>query len=163
MRVMSFLPNFLNAQKRDDEAGAPAKMRSRGRDPDDDPTDTVGNNVFELVPPQTDPEPVAVPPEPVPAGRNEHPVDMTDLSRLSIDRDGRLYWDGNPVKVRRELLMTRAQVVGASLIAAFIVIGAIGATLQGASAARDLLCRLGWTSSTCTLSAPPQPRFDIPA
>ncbi len=48
---------------------------------------------------------------------------MTDLSRLSIDHDGRLYWDGKPVEVRRRISMSRAQVVGASIVAAFVVIG----------------------------------------
>ena len=51
---------------------------------------------------------------------------MTDLSRLSIDHDGRLYWDGKPVEVRRRILMSRAQIVGASIVAAFVVIGALG-------------------------------------
>ena len=78
--------------------------------------------------------------------RNVHPIDMTDLSRLSIDHDGRLYWDGKPVEVRRRILMSRAQVIGASVVAAFVVIGAIGAAIQGSAAARDWACRLGWTT-----------------
>ena len=43
---------------------------------------------------------------------------MTDLSRLSIDSDGRLYWDGKPVETHHRLSMSRAQIVGASIVAA---------------------------------------------
>ena len=89
---------------------------------------------------------------------------MTDLSRLSIDRDGRLYWDGKPVEVRRRISMSRAQVVGASIVAAFVVIGAIGAAIQGAVAARD------WPAGSAGRPAParcpadqPRNRSDIPA
>ncbi len=57
---------------------------------------------------------------------------MTDLSRLSIDHDGRLYWDGKPVETHHRLSMSRRQIVGASLVAAFVAIGAIGAAIQGA-------------------------------
>jgi hypothetical protein len=110
------------------------------------------------------------PPPPKPQGRNRHPVDMTDLSRLSIDTDGRLYWDGKAVEVHRRLLMSRGQVVGASLIAAVIVIGAAGAAMQGRSAAYDWGCKLGWFTSHCARStpapaAPPSaaPRIEIPA
>ena len=130
---------------------------ARANDPDD--------NIFELLPPKSADAAVPEPqPEPAPQGRNVHPVDMTDLSRLSIDRDGRLYWDGKPVEVHRRIAMSRAQIVGASIVAAFVVVGAIGAALQGAVAARDLSCRLGWSTSACTLPAvQPRPSADIPA
>ena len=89
---------------------------------------------------------------------------MTDLSRLSIDRDGRLYWDGKPVETHHRLSMSRRQIVGASLVAALVAIGAIGAAIQGASAARDWACRLGWSASACTLpDGLPRNRPDIPA
>ncbi len=90
---------------------------------------------------------------------------MTDLSRLSIDHDGRLYWDGKPVEVRRRISMSRAQVVGASIVAAFVVIGALASAIQGVVAARELACRFGWSASACTLPGAVQPRHgsDIPA
>ena len=89
---------------------------------------------------------------------------MTDLSRLSIDRDGRLYWDGKPVETHHRLSMSRAQIVGASIVAAFVAIGALGAAIQGAVAARDWACRLGWSASACTLpGGSPRNRSDIPA
>src|SRR5256885_5497610 len=77
---------------------------------------------------------------------------MTDLSRLSIDRDGKLYWDGKPVETHHRLSMSRRQIVGASLVAAFVAIGAIGAAIQGASAARDWACWLGWLASARSLA-----------
>ena len=89
---------------------------------------------------------------------------MTDLSRLSIDSDGRLYCDGKPVEVHLRISMSRAQSVGASIVAAFVVIGGIGAAMQGAVAAHEFACRLGWSASAC---APPgghlRVRSDIPA
>jgi hypothetical protein len=122
-----------------------------------------GDNVFNLLPPESAeavaPEPV---PEPKPQGRNRHPVDMTDLSRLSIDRDGRLYWDGKPVETHHRLSMSRKQIVGASLVAALVAIGAIGAAIQGASAARDWTCRLGWSTDACTVPGGLRNRLDIP-
>lgn len=117
-------------------------------------------NVFNLLPPKS---PESAEQQPAPQGRNRHPVDMTDLSRLSIDSDGRLYWDGKPVEVHRRILMSRTQVVGASIVTAFVVIGAIGAVLQGSIAARDWACRLGWTTNYCTLPGTPPRRPDIPA
>lgn len=121
----------------------------------------LDENIFNLLPPESA-ETAA--PRPEPQGRNVHPVDMTDLSRLSIDRDGRLYWDGKPVEVRRRISLSPAQIVGVSIVAAFVVIGAIGSVLQGAVAARDLACRLGWSAGSCALpGVPPRHRSDIPA
>jgi hypothetical protein len=89
---------------------------------------------------------------------------MTDLSRLSIDSDGRLYWDGKPVEVRRRISMSRAQVVGAGIVAAFVAIGAIASAIQGAVTAHDWACRLGWSASFCALpGGQPRNRSDIPA
>ena len=161
---MSLFPSFIRARQRQDDSApqteAAADFRlgdSYGRDPH------IGNsydaeldeNVFNLLPPEpadhAAPEPIPEPiPEPMPQGQNHHPVDMTDLSRLSIDHDGRLYWDGKPVETHHRLMMSRKQIVGASLIAALVAIGAIGAAIQGAAAARDWACRLGWSASACT-------------
>jgi hypothetical protein len=170
---MSLLPGFIKARQRDDDSAPQTDAvadshaaDSRSRDSYDVELD---DNVFNLLPPESaEPaaaEPIAEPiPEPKPQGRNRHPVDMTDLSRLSIDRDGRLYWDGKPVETHHRLSMSRKQIVGASLIAALVAIGAIGAAIQGAAAARDWACRLGWSASACTVpDALPRNRPDIPA
>ena len=169
---MSLFPAFINAHLRkadpapptettsDSEPADPRASDSNARDPDD--------HIFDLLPPSKPAESAepqeSEPQKPEPQGRNVHPVDMTDLSRLSIDRDGRLYWDGKPVEVRRRISLSRAQVVGASIVAAFVVIGAIASAIQGAVAARELACRLGWSASACTLPGGlPQNRSDIPA
>jgi hypothetical protein len=99
-------------------------------------------------------------------GRNVHTIGISDLSRLSIDNDGRLYWDGKPVEVRRRILMSRPQIVGACIVAAFVVIGAVGAAVHGSAAALDWACRLGWTTNYCSMpdaAPPPAARPDIPA
>lgn len=168
--------------KRRDERLADERRADEKRT-DDERADDDRENVFNLLPPdagtksRAGPEPEAEPksepqsepePEPearaAPASRNIHPIGISDLGRLSIDNDGRLYWDGKPVEVRRRIMMSRAQVIGASLIGVFVVIGAIGATVQASAAARDWACRLGWTTTYCSMhelkpTAPP----DIPA
>ena len=165
---MSLFPAFINARLRkadsapqtettsDSEQADSRAGASKAGDPDD--------HIFDLLPPKPaeagapDPEPQ----QPEPQGRNVHPVDMTDLSRLSIDRDGRLYWDGKPVEVRRRISMSRAQVVGASIVAAFVVIGALASAIV---AARELACQFGWSASACTGPGAVQARrgSDIPA
>jgi hypothetical protein len=168
---MSLLPALFKARTRpDDTAPKTEPAGDSPRDTNDDaPPPAAEDNVFELVPPEkiqeayreAQPEPE---PEPQKKGRNVHSLAAADLSRLSIDNDGRLYWDGKPVEVRRRIQMSRAQVVGASIVAAFIV---IGAAVQGSLALRDWTCRLGWTTSYCTLPAAPAPAdrrpLDIPA
>jgi len=171
---MSLLPGFIKARQRHDDSAPQteavadsyiADSHTRDSQIGDSHGAELDDNVFNLLPPESSepaaPEPM---PEPKPQGRNRHPVDMTDLSRLSIDRDGRLYWDGKPVETHHRLSMSRKQIVGASLIAALVAIGAIGAAIQGAAAARDWACRLGWSASACSLPGGlPQNRSDIPA
>jgi hypothetical protein len=163
---MSLLPAFVQARLRNSDSApqteTPADSPRADSSESDSPGSDSDDNIFELLPPKSA-ETAA--PEPEPQGRNVHPVDMTDLSRLSIDSDGRLYWDGKPVEVRRRVSMSRAQVVGASIVAAFVVIGAVASAVQGAVAARELACRFGWSASACTPPGAVQPRngSDIPA
>ena len=91
-----------------------------------------------------------------------------DLARLSIDNDGRLYWDGKPVEVRRRLMMSRGQLIGTGLIAFFIVAGAIGSAIQATATMHQWACRAGWASecgATLMPAASPRPaaRPDIPS
>ena len=165
---MSLFPGFIRARQRQDDSApqteAAADSHTRDSHIGDSHNTELDDNVFNLLPPESS-EPAAPGPlpEPKPQGRNRHPVDMTDLSRLSIDRDGRLYWDGKPVETHHRLSMSRRQIVGASLVAAFVAIGAIGAAIQGAAAARDWACWLGWSASACTLpEGLPRHRPDIP-
>ena len=170
---MSLLPALFNARKRWNDAASPKEPVGDSHKTDS-PLHAQEDNVFELVPPETiheayrvaQSESAAEPEAPAAAkkGRNIHPLAIADLSRLSIDDDGRLYWDGRPVEVRRRIEMSQAQVVGASVVAAFVALGALGAVIQGSLALRDWGCRLGWTTSYCgpPASARP-PRLDIPA
>ncbi len=164
---MSLFPAYFGARKRADEDPAPAT----------EPDNESRADIFNLIPPRaTDkyerpdkPEKSATPekietPEKV-EGRNVHAVSAMDLTRLSIDSDGRLYWDGKPVEVRRRLMMSRGQVVGASVIAFFILIAAIGSAIQATATLSDWACRTG-LSSQCESpapAAPARPRVDIPA
>jgi hypothetical protein len=150
---MSLLLNIANARKRWFDSAHADSYDDESHDHDS------RDNVFNLVPPETD----IADPAPTPVGRGVHPVEMTDLSRLAIDSDGRLYWDGKPVEVHRRLLMSREQVIGTLVIGAFVVVGALGAVLQGTSAARDWACRFGWATSVCGSPSVPRDVFDIPA
>ena len=147
---MSLYPAFFGARKRNQEQAAPEESFAPevvAPEPEDDP-DALP--VFKLVAPEPiEEEPPPAPPPPLPEGRNVHPIGISDLTRLSIDNDGRLYWDGKPVEVSRRILMSRRQVLGATVIGAFVVIGALGAAIQGMSAAHDWACRLGWSNSNC--------------
>src|SRR6185369_13796665 len=104
---MSLLPGFIKARERHDDSAPQTEAAADSHTADSHTPDShighsrdteLDDNVFNLLPPESSepaaPEPI---PEPEPQGRNRHPVDMTDLSRLSIDRAGRLYWDGKPV------------------------------------------------------------------
>jgi hypothetical protein len=166
---MSLLLNILNARKRWSESAQTDSYVDDSPHPDSFHADSHAeshdagpqDNVFNLIPPEGDSSEPS--PPPAPQGRNVHPVDMTDLSRLSIDTEGRLYWDGKPVEVHRRLLMSREQVIGACVIGAFVIVGALGAVLQGTSAARDWACRFGWATSVCGPASVPRSTFDIPA
>lgn len=127
-------------------------------------------SIFELVPPQpaAEPAPAATGEKPYassPSGRSVHPIGITDLSRMAVDTERRLYWDDRPVEVRRRILMSGAQIIGAAIVSGFLIIGAIGAAIQGSAAALDLACRFGMTKTYCPLphSNPPPARPDIPA
>jgi hypothetical protein len=149
------------------ETGA-RKIKSRNIDWSDRVFSLIPRRLFEGIDSSDRPEraeTAADKPSAAASGRNVHPIGVADLSRLAIDNDGRLYWDGKPVEVRRRILMSRAQVIGAGVIGAFVAIGAIGAAIQGSAAVRDWACRLGWTTNYCALpDTPPalHPR-DIPA
>jgi hypothetical protein len=169
------LPAFFSALRRVRLSAPRAMPSSRARG------SVLPDDIFHLIPPrpteQSDegrqnpsgggeaagPSTVVPLGKPVPASRHIRSVGVMDLTRLSIDDDGRLYWDGKPVEIRRRITMSRAQIIGASVIGAFAAIAAAGAAIQGAATAYEWACRAGWTSSSsCSVPAPP-PRTDIPA
>ena len=160
---MSLFPAYFGPRKRPDEDAAPVT----------EPENESRADIFNLIPPQASekyerPDKAATS-ETIgaaePQGRNVHAVNAMDLTRLSIDNDGRLYWDGKPVEVRRQLMMSRGQIVSASLIAFFIVVAAIGSAIQAAAMLGDWACRSGWSSSCASPFPEPKPpaRIDIPA
>jgi hypothetical protein len=154
---MSLLPAFVQTRLRNHESAAGTRADSSRADPLGNDLD---DHIFELVPPES--AETTAPEIEAPRGQVP-PVDMPDLNRLSIDSDRRLYWDGKPVEVRLRISMSRAQAVGAGIVAAFVVIGGIGAALQGAVVARELACRLGWPAGACAVpSGHPRVRSDIP-
>jgi hypothetical protein len=90
-----------------------------------------------------------------------------DLSRLSIDNNGHLYWDGKLVEMRRRVAMSPGQIFAATIIGLFVIIGGTGAAINGSAVAFEWGCKLGWIRSNCTapvllLPPPPPPRADIP-
>jgi hypothetical protein len=57
---------------------------------------------------------------------------MEEQDCLGIDRRGNLYWDGKPIEVRYFWpTLTRWQKVGAVIVVASALIGAIGVATQG--------------------------------
>jgi hypothetical protein len=91
-----------------------------------------------------------------------------DLSRLTIDGNGHLYWDGKPVEMRRRVTMSPGQIFAATIIGLFVIIGGTGAAINGSAVAFEWGCKLGWIRSHCAAPAlllpppPPAPRVDIP-
>jgi hypothetical protein len=166
---MSLFPAYFGARKRADEDSAPAI----------EPENESRADIFNLIPPRaldkyqqpkisekSDPSEKIESPRQA-EGRDVHAVNAMDLTRLSIDNDGRLYWDGKPVEVRRRLMMSQNQVIGAGFIAFFIIVAAIASVIQATATLSDWACRTGSSQcNTSALSAPtapaPRPRVDIP-
>jgi hypothetical protein len=175
---MSRFPALFTARKRADN---PPVATDAARLP---PQGNLEDNVFSLLPPDKAPaaaqttsqqtpkdadsaaEKPASDADPAPSTKSSshlHQFASADLSRLAISDDGKLYWDGKPVEVRRRLSLSPEQVMAAAIVAVFLVIGAIGAAAQGSLALRDWGCRLGWTANYCALPDKAPHRLDIPA
>jgi hypothetical protein len=168
MPRMSLFPAYFGARKSADDDPAPVP----------EPENESRTDVFNLIPPRAEqkyerPADTALPPSEPVAGaaaieaRNTRPVGAMDLTRLSIDDNGQLYWDGKPVEVRRRLTLSRGQVVGTALIALFIVGGALSSGIQAAATVHDWACRAGWASGCVAADPTPvgsiaPPRVDIP-
>ena len=162
---MSLFPAYFGARKRPDEEPAPTS----------EPEDESRADVFNLIPPrasdkyerpkglETPSKAEVIEPPAKAEGRNIHPATAMDLTRLSIDNDGRLYWDGKPVEVQRRLMMSRQQVVGAGIIAFFIVVAAIGSAIQATATLSNWACRTGLSQCDAPAAPAPKPRPEIPA
>jgi hypothetical protein len=166
--VMSLLPAYFGRKRNDDLA------------PERAPESETREDVFNLIPPRAanldhpfakpdkldkpDPEKPETKPQKA-KGSAIQSVGLSDLTRLGFDKEGRLYWDGKPVEVRRRLEMSRSQVIGTTLIAMLIFIAALGAAIQASFAAHAWACKAGWAKSYCGPPVPEKPpvRTDIPA
>ena len=95
-----------------------------------------------------------------PAGAG-NPVGVKDLSRLSVSDDGRLYWDGKPVVVRRRVQLSPWQTFGAILIGLVALVIALSGILHVTITAHDWMCRAQWLTSSCP--AAPAPPSALPA
>jgi hypothetical protein len=74
--------------------------------------------------------------------KNVRRISTGESDGIGIDRDGRLHWDGKPVEiVGSRLDLTTWQMVLAIIVAAFTVVGGIGAAAQGWAAYHDWACR----------------------
>jgi hypothetical protein len=91
----------------------------------------------------------------------------SDLSRLSVGEDGRLYWDDKPVVIRRRLLLTGWQTFAAILVSLAALIIAASGAIHVAISAHDWMCGAKWISTYCPsptppAKPPPSPRPDLP-
>ncbi len=91
----------------------------------------------------------------------------SDLSRLSVGEDGRLYWDDKPVVIRRRILLSGWQTFAAILVSLAALIIAASGAIHVAISAHEWMCGARWISAYCpapTLPAPPAPppRPDLP-
>ena len=94
---------------------------------------------------------------------------VSDISRLSVGNDGRLYWDGTPVVVKRRLQLSRWQTCGALIVGLAALIIAASGGIQAAITAHDWMCSAKWITSYCPAPpappkppAPPPPKPEVP-
>ena len=80
-----------------------------------------------------------------------------DLTRVTVDDDGRLLWDGKPVVVRRKLQLSGLQKLWAIvLVLAALLICVSGATVA-AIRLHDWMCGANWITQYCVVTPPPKP------
>jgi hypothetical protein len=86
----------------------------------------------------------------------------SDLNRLSVGEDGRLYWDDKPVVIRRRILLSGWQTFAAILVslAAFII--AASGAIHVAIAVHEWMCGAKWISAYCPAPPPPTPTAPPP-
>jgi len=97
----------------------------------------------------------------------DQPIAAMDLSRISLDNNGRLFWDGKPVVVRRRLALSGWQKFAAWVITLAIIVIALSASVFAAIGAHNWMCGAKWTSSYCPAPPPapaprPAPNTDLP-
>jgi hypothetical protein len=93
----------------------------------------------------------------------------SDVSRLSVGEDGRLYWDDKPVVIRRRILLTGWQTFAAIIVSLAALIIAASGAIHIAISAHEWMCGAKWISTYCpaptpppAVVSPPSPRPDLP-
>jgi hypothetical protein len=81
-------------------------------------------------------------------------ISMDEAGALGVDAKGELFWHGKPVEIRRPLVLTWSQKVGAVIVAAATVIAAFGAVAQGFAAYNEWACKVSWKAVACPPAAP---------
>ncbi len=80
---------------------------------------------------------------------------VKDLSRISVSEDGRLYWDGKPVVVRRRIKLSPWQTFGVILIALAALMIALSGAVHVTITAHDWMCRANWATNCPAPLTPP--------
>jgi hypothetical protein len=85
----------------------------------------------------------------------------SDLSRLSVGEDGRLYWDNKPVVIRRRILLSGWQTFAAIIVSLAALIIAASGAIHIAISAHDWMCGAKWISAYCSPPAAPAPASSV--
>ncbi|HWP25404.1 MAG TPA: hypothetical protein VNL39_03580 [Xanthobacteraceae bacterium] len=91
----------------------------------------------------------------------------SDLSRLSVGEDGRLYWDDKPVVIRRRILLSGWQTFAAIIVSVAALIIAASGAVHVAISAHEWMCGAKWIATYCPVPASPpgpgsSPRPELP-
>jgi hypothetical protein len=63
-----------------------------------------------------------------------YPIALEGLDFLGVDSQGRLFWDGKPIEIRKAIDLSRWQTIGAVVVALAAVVGAIAACISAYAA-----------------------------
>jgi hypothetical protein len=80
-------------------------------------------------------------------------VGVEDLTRLGIDRQDQLYWDGRRIEIRKRLDLTPFQQAAAILVTVFAILGGLGAFMSGLQDGSVFLCDRGVHLLACPAAA----------
>jgi len=58
------------------------------------------------------------------------PISIDGLDHLGVSDDGALYWDGEPIEVRKSLTLTAMQKAGAVAVASSAIVAALAAVVS---------------------------------
>jgi hypothetical protein len=76
------------------------------------------------------------------------PVDVHTISKLGVDNQNHLYWDGSPIITSTSYRFTRFQKIIAICVTLATMAGAIGSAAQGWGVYNEWACKVrpGWPS-----------------